>query len=267
MKDSRRLSDRIDRLAAPLRAPTRGRSLATGDTGAPLAAILREVDETVLPRRLEFRRGEGLLAVSAGNRRLISVDAAEGPGAKAAKAVLGRALTQPDVALLGRLRDALASALPGEGPLIVTTAPAEGGAVDFAAGTTAAGLAAAWGVDLKAAPVTDETPLPALEAFLGSAPSLARAWLRLASGNVADTGGEDGLVARLKAFAASADMAELDMAPAGPGSEDRRFVAIGRAPDDGDCLLYVADRTDGALLMIPADALDAAQRAWRAAVG
>lgn len=263
MKDVRRLADRIAQLAASDRAPPGGRRLAPGPDGAPLAPILREIDETVLPKSLVFRRGDAMLTLSAANRRMISLDAAEGPGAKPAQAILGRALTQPDVALLGKLRDALTSGLPGKAPIMVVATAPDKNSADFAAGTTAAALASAWGVDLAPAPSPETDPLSELDAFMATAPSLARAWMRLASGIMTEAGGDKALVALLKDFADSADMADLDMAP---GAEGHRFVAIGRAPDDGDCLLFVSDRTDAALLLIPAEALDDAKKTWRKAV-
>lgn len=262
MKNTRRLAERIAKLAASETPSPEGRELAPGPDGSALAAILREVDETVLPRTLTFRRGEGRLVLSAGNRRLITVDAAEGPGASAARDMLGRPLTQPDVALLGRLRDALVSALPGGAPIRVRTAAPSARGGNFASGTTAAALASAWGVDLASA-AESGSPGP-VDDFLGVAPSLSRAWIRLAAGRVTEAGGDATLAGRLRDFADSADMAELDMAQHGDGPS---FVAIGRAPDDGDCLVYLSDKADAVLMMIPADGLDAAKTGWRKSVG
>lgn|GEM_PF-3394324 len=262
MKDTRRLAERIRKLAGSEASSPEGRELPPGPDGSPLAAILREVDETILPRSLVFRRGEGRLVVSAANRRLLMVDTAEGPDAAAATDIVGRPLTQPDVALLGRLRDALVSALPGNDPIRVRPAPASGAAGDFAAGTTAVALASAWGIDLATA--TGNDPADAVEDFLGTAPSLSRAWLRLDAGMVTETGGDQALTARLRDFADSADMAELDMLP---DANRSRFIAIGRAPGDGDCLIFVSDKAEAALLLIPAESLDSARTSWRKAVG
>lgn len=264
MKDTRRLAARIRKLATSENTTPEGREVAPGSDGTSLAAILREIDETVLPRQLTFHRGEASLVVSAGNRRLISVDAADGPAASGTRdGVLGRSLTQPDVALLGRLRDALISALPGDAPIFVRTARPPDGAGDFAAGTTAAALASAWGVDLGSIS-EDAAPPAAIDDFLGTVPSQSRAWLRLDAGSVAGQGGDEAAAARLRAFADSADMAELDMVPDAKGS---RFIAIGRAPDDGDCLVFVSDKAEAALLMISAEALDTVKANWRKAVG
>ena len=262
MKDVRRLKDKIGKLAAAPSPSPKGRVVAPGPDGTPLAAILREVDETVLPRRLTFRRGAAALTVAAGNRRLVSVDTAEGPGAGEAADILGVDLTRPDVAMLGQLREALTASLPGDAPILVTIAPATDSKADFAAGTTAFALASAWGVDISSPEEAEAEPPGALDTFLGTAPSLARAWLRITSGEIAGEGGEDTLLARLRDFANSADLADLDMSP---DSEAGRFIAIGRAPDDGDCLVFVADKLDTALLMLPATALDSAKASWLSA--
>jgi hypothetical protein len=259
MKEVRRLSEKIAKLAeAPAPAPE-GRVLATGADGTTLAAILREVDETVLPRRLIFRRGEGTLTLAAGNRRLISVDTAEGPGAGEAADILGVALTQPDVAMLGQLRVALTAGLPGHDPILVTIAPPTDDKVDFAAGTTAVALASAWGVDISDPEASETKPADPMDTFFGAAPSLASAWLRITSGEIADAGGDEALLDRLRDFAGSADLADLDMSPDG---ETSRFVAIGRAPDDGNCLLFVSEKLEAALFLLPSDALDAAKATW-----
>jgi len=54
--------------------------------------------------------------------------------------------------------------------------PADASA-DFAAGTTAIALAAAWGVDLASPDTEDAAPATVLEAFLGTLSAEARAWL------------------------------------------------------------------------------------------
>jgi len=270
VKDTRRLSDRIGKLARAEAADTTGRLVDPGADGTSLAAILREVDETVLPRRLVFRRGDGVLTVVASNRRLISVDTAEGPGAGVAADILGVVLNRPDVAMLGQLRAALSASLPGTAPIRVLSLPPTERIADFASGTTAAALALAWGVDLSPAagdladpPAPAPHPAPApgtpLDGFLARVGETARAWLRLDAGSVVGNGGERDLVARLEAFAGSDAMADLDTA-ADPAT--RRFVAIGRAPDDGDCLLLVGDGPAAALLLLPSAALDAARKTW-----
>lgn len=264
MKETRRLKDRIGKLGSAAPTGAGGRQRATGPDGSPLGPVLLEVDETMLPRTLIFERGAARLSLAAGNRRLISIKAVSGPAEAAAGPLIDVPLTRPDVALLGKLRDALASALPGDGPITVRTEPAADGGVDFAAGTTAQALASAWGVDLAPDPAPSDTPAEALDTFLGTAPSLARAWIRLSSGGVADSGGDAAVLGRLKSFADSADMAEIDMVP---DPAQRRFVAIGRSPDDGDCLLFVSSGMEAALLMIPAETLDSAKRTWRDAVG
>ncbi|MDJ1006665.1 MAG: hypothetical protein QNJ13_02480 [Paracoccaceae bacterium] len=265
MKDARRLKNRIRKLNAPARQSEQGREIASGADASPLAAVLLEVDETMLPRRLVFSRGDARLSLSAGNRRLIGIEHAEGSAEAPAKPLMGVSLTRPDVALLGRLRDALTTALAGSEPIFVRTEPAADGQVDFAAGTTAQALASAWGVDLSADAGPPDAPDEAggLDMFLTTAPSLARAWVRLSSGGIADTGGDPATLGRLQAFAGSADMANIDMVPA---SGSNRFVAIGRSPDDGDCLLFVSAGLEAALLMIPAETLDQAKKTWQDAV-
>lgn len=262
MSDERRLSDRAGKLASAYRPPAGPRELAVSAEGDVLGAVLREIDETVLPRSVQFLRGKASIRVSAANRRLISVDAAEPDDDIPAKArVIGQVLTRPDISLLGQLREVLTTTLSGKGPLSVLVDPPTSDRADFAAGTTAASLASAWGVELLAdgADGAEASGRP-LDAFFTVAPSLARAWVRLTSGSVTTRGGEPKLAGKLSDFAASSDMADLDLAPS---ENDLRLVAIGRAPDEGDCLLFLADKQDSALLLVPAEALETVRTSWR----
>ena len=125
-------------------------------------------------RTLTFRRGEGRVVVSAGNRRLITVDAAEGPGASGAPGHSG------PLADAARRRPAR----PSSGTRSFRPCPAaprfgseqlrpRKGAETFAAGTTAAALASAWGVDLASA--AESGPAGPVDDFLGVAPVRFRA--------------------------------------------------------------------------------------------
>lgn len=267
MKDSQRLVEKITRLRVPGRDPDRaGRDISPAQGQDPLASFLTEIDETLLPRALTFRTDTSVLTVSAGNRRMISLDAAGGAASAAAEPILGKSMTRPDVADLGRLRDALVAAFAGSSAIFVKSDAPNSTETELAAGTTAVALASAWGVDLSAWPDSgwggeDVAPI---EDFLATVPRFSKAWLRIADGGVTEMGGDEGLLARLRDFADSADMAELDMEP---NPEARRFISIGRAPSDGDCLLFVSDEMDAALVMVAAAELDEAKEAWRASIG
>lgn len=264
MKDPRRLKSKIARLASASGGhDAEGRPILGSEPIDGLTAVLREIDETILPRSLTLSSARGTIVVTAGNRRLISIEAVSGEGLADVASIAGLSLTRPDVADLGRLRDALVAAFDKTSDVRVKSAPIPGGTMTFADGTTAAALASAWGIEL----IDDGTDIAAerepLDMFLASMPSIPRAWLQMDGGKPKAEGGAAELIARLKNFADSADMADLDMMAT---PEDSRFIAIGRAPDDGDCLVFVSKDTASALLLLPSKQLETAKAAWRSAL-
>ncbi|MEO1178966.1 MAG: hypothetical protein AAFV87_17940 [Pseudomonadota bacterium] len=264
MKDARRLKSKIARLATASGGhDTKGRSILDEGDSDGLTAVLREIDETILPRALTLSSARGTIVITAGNRRLIKIETVTGDELADVASVAGLSLTRPDVADLGRLRDALVAAFNSTPEVRVKSAPIPGGTMTFADGTTAAALASAWGIELISGDAGRTVERAPLDTFLASMPNVPRAWVQLESGKPKAEGGAQDLVARLKNFADSADMADLDMMAASEGS---RFVAIGRAPDDGDCLLFVSRDAQSALLLLPSNQLETAKASWRGAL-
>ena len=108
------LERKLERLAAPAEPPAPdGRPLDGPDA---LAALLAEIDGTVLPRRLTFARADGAtLVLDASSRRLRRVVGAPDP------TLDGRALSRDDAVAAARV---LAQFLSGDGPVRVRQAPA-----------------------------------------------------------------------------------------------------------------------------------------------
>lgn len=263
MSDERRLAESAGKLASAGRAQAGPRELAMKGN-SPLPAILREIDETLLPRSLEFRRADGRVRLTAGNRRLVSVTGVRA-GSDVEDSLIGQELTRPGADVLGLLRDLLVSALSRPGVLTVTAEQLSDGAPAFSAGVTATSLASAWKIDLyKSTDDGEKTPASPFDGFLDAAKSNAIGWVRLQSATPTESGGDAGLVERLTAFAKAAQTASFHP---GPQADDRRFTAIGRAPGEGNCLLHVVDGDASALLMLPSKALDKARDAWLRATG
>lgn len=261
MKDVKRLRDKIGKLASQSAAISKsGRQILTSDDANGLAAVLSEIDETILPRHLTLLSDTGKVVLGAGNRRLMAIVRVEGDALADMAEVVGVSMTRPDVADLGRVRDLMTVAFSTSKSILVTSTPNDGDTFSFADGTTAAALASAWGVDLDGALAGDGAAgQDHVSRFLGAMASTPSAWLQLSAGKPAAEGGDATLVLRLKDFADSADLADLDMLSA---PDQSRFVAIGRAPGDGDCLVFVSDEEEAALLLLPADQLDTAKQHW-----
>src|SRR6056297_1357048 len=79
MSDERRLENKLARLAEPAAAPGPGRALSLAGPGGALRAVLAEIDETVLPRRLHFAAGGAVrLSVEVAERRILAAALAGG---------------------------------------------------------------------------------------------------------------------------------------------------------------------------------------------
>ena len=79
MKDARRLKSKIARLAnASGGHDAEGRPILSGEHTDGLTAVLREIDETILPRSLTLSSARGAIVMPAGNRRLIAIETVAG---------------------------------------------------------------------------------------------------------------------------------------------------------------------------------------------
>lgn len=263
MKEKDRLQSQILKLGQSSKQTSDGkRDILSGNDF--LGSVLREIDDTILHRSLTIASAAGSISLVAANRRLMSVNQIAGDGMEEANALVGLSLTRPDVADLGRLRDALASLFEGADWISVESQTPQGATPGFSDGTTAAALASAWGVTLAAKTDTPsaEAEVGDIEDFMGKLPTLSEAWLRLKSGMIANEGGDPSFVAKLRAFADSAELADLVMRL---DSEEQRFVSIGRAPDDGANLVFASDGDDSALLIVSAEKLAETRASWKSA--
>ncbi len=265
MKDTRRLKDKIDKLGAQSSGPNvKGRNIITEDGIMGLAAVLREIDETILPRKLVFETADGTISIVASNRRMISVDAVTGDSFASLSGIVGLSLTRPDVADLGRLRDSLTDALGQALEIWVKSQSLGREPPNFADGTTAAALGSAWGIDFSAGSSDAPSPVDPIASFLGAMSGVTTAWLHIEAGAPKDTSGPANLVAKLRDFSDTADMADLDVQAGDDGS---RFIAIGRAPDDGDALVIVTHKANTAFVLMGAEAIENAQSQWTKSLG
>ncbi len=254
------------------------RVIAGPDTASPLAAILREINETLLGRSLVFSTGSGAsLTLDVAGRRVLRVTAAK--GLEAAEACLAApALDDANLADLARLLTGLAGAGPD---LRVTTAPL-GRTEGMSVGLPVARLADHLDIDLdseeRAAPAPEAQPKPAeteaavaegfVAAFITRMGDGLAAWLiRSATGEVSQ-GGPEEMVAPLSEFLA--DEAE---------ALNEQLDRIAATLDEPVCSLLGADlltghsilclRADGSLLLgvVAGNAAAEVLAAWNAVRG
>lgn len=257
--------------ARPAAGPER--ALADGDHYARRAAILAEIDETMLARALGFRLGAARLTIEARGRRALRVTVLELAGGRAdelrAKLDAGGLKAEEDCALFAELIHEFATA---EGVLSVVSEASTLPPSVVEKGHAAAELAAAAPELAAAAPAAAPKPKTAaagaaspLHAFHDSCAGFARA------GALAGTGGKiraehgDGVankLAQLLARGPAAPTSFLDAAIPGP-----KLIVLGPKDGSGKSLCLAAEGEETAVAEIaPAD-LGAALEAWRAVRG
>lgn len=157
-----------------------------------LAAILNEVDLTVLPRKLAFRMDNSEITLVAGGRRLRGLVKAS-KDIKGVIGVLGKPLTRDDAELLAGLHEIIGQFTATAGKLTVESSEpdAMGGQAD--AGLTAQILAEIWGVDLNIEPATP------VMSFIRGCGAMTTAWVIMTNDSENKTGGDGAKLAALKA--------------------------------------------------------------------
>lgn len=130
-------------------------AMQLGPSGDPsaMAAILNAIDDTMLPRHMEFGVGASSVTLSVAGKRLRTVVAAS-DDLKAPSALISKLLASDDVDALTKLGELLSALTSGEGTLTLTrkVGPAAAGQADAGVGVNT--LVSLWDVDLDATPPT-----------------------------------------------------------------------------------------------------------------
>lgn len=195
MSEFARLEEKLAKLRQKARAPGEPRRLRGADGEARLAALVTEIDETILPRRLSFATAAGEIHLAVANRRLQAL-LSPAPAAIAAEFV-DQPLADGDDPKLPQLGTALKTALGGSESARISAARLK---VLFGSdvGVPAVQLARLWSVG----EVDEMRPEDVLDRFLAALPSGDIAWLRIAGEEVVAQGGPAGAVEDLGAQAA-----------------------------------------------------------------
>ena len=195
MSEFARLEEKLAKLRQRERAAGEGRTLRGSGADALLAAIVTEIDETILPRRLSFTLPSGAVHLAVANRRL---QALLGPAPDGIPDTLvGQKLPDVEEPAVSELGDALKSLLEGAGSVgVAATRLTENFGSDI--GVPAEQLPRVWSV----AESTVKSPAEILEAFLNGLDTTSAAWLRIEGEEVKGQGGPDTVVSGLGEHAA-----------------------------------------------------------------
>lgn len=244
------LIQRLQELAAAGAAGAEGRAIRASSANALLVRLMREIEGTLMPRRLTFRAGgDRALAVIAANGRLLRAEVAAGDAAfEQASVALGRAFEQSDVTLAEPLKGAFL-ALIGESDTVLVLQQAISETLDpERAGVSVSALAETWGLKLSSDAVPDSGTL--IDSFLARSLDLVSAWLLTGlevSGS--DGAGDQDRVEELAAFAeARRETGEAARQAARTRREPWSLLALHRAPQAPDATVILA--VDDILLYI-----------------
>ena len=194
MSEFARLEEKLTKLRQRERVAGEGRKLRGRGGDALLAALVTEIDETILPRRLSVATPVGHVHLAVANRRLQAVLS---PVPEGMPADLGdHAMPDIEDPLVAALGEALKAILAdAENVPIVATRPSQTFASDI--GVPAVQLPRIWTV---AEPVAAK-PEDILSDFLGALDSSV-AWLRIEGEEVTSQGGDDAAITALSEQAA-----------------------------------------------------------------
>lgn len=176
------------------RAPGEGRKLQGGDVGTRLAALVAEIDETILPRRLTLSLDDKVLHLAVANRRLQAM-LAPAPDLEGAAGLAGEALPDADDPGVAALRSVLDRFFGPPGTVGLTARRLD---VSFGSdiGVPANLLGRAWGTDDQPDRASLE-PSEVLTEYLAGLGDDAIAWLRIEGEEVLDQGGDPDRAAKL----------------------------------------------------------------------
>ena len=257
MSDFARLEEKLAKLRQRERAAGEGRKLRGVGADALLAAIVTEIDETILPRRVSFETPEGTVHLAVANRRLQAL-LAPAPSAVPASLV-GHALPdveEPAVAELGQVLKALLK--DAESVRVSAMRATESFASDI--GVPAEQLPRVWSV----AESTAATPGDILERFLKALNPTSVAWLRIEGEEVVSQAGSDEAVTALSENAAvflDGYFSKFEIAFREPSYSCGTLISPG--DDAGPALLFVEIEALSAIVSAPASEILRIASAWQ----
>mgnify|MGYP001813736801 CR=1 FL=1 len=245
MTDFARLEEKLAKLRQRERAAGEGRKLRGVGGDALLAAIVTEIDETILPRRVSFETPAGTVHLAVANRRLQALLAPAPPEVPAS--LVGHALPDvedPAVAELGQVLKGLLADAQAVG--VTAMRMTETFASDI--GVPAEQLPRVWSVTESTAATPGET----LEQFLKGLDPKSVAWLRIEGEEVVSQDGSDEAVAALSEHAAvflDGYFSKFDVAFREPAYSCGTLISPGNGADTA--LLFVEIESLSAIVSRP----------------
>lgn len=263
MSDFARLKRTLEKLRTAEPRQDGLRILAGSDANRRLAALVRELDETILPAAVELRAGADRFRFAVVNRRLQSVLELPQIAAAEVSEATKRPIEGRGDPVLAPLRKVLIAALDGEGPFLLgserlSSGSMPGGGPDT--GVRVEALAEAWEIDEGA---TQGGP-DALAAFLDRVGGKLDGWLLIEGEEVVESGGDEASVDWI-GERAGGFLDGLNSQEAALGDARPRLMGFESA--DGQAAIYFENGSRAGFALLPGDRLADVVACWRETAG
>lgn len=262
MDDFSRLEAKLAKLRQRASAPGESRTIR-GTPERLLAAVVSQIDETILPRELGFTQGDTSIFIAVANRRLQALAAASALR-DAAAGLVGKAIADAEDPALGQLRDVLIGLLAAGDVWTISSRRQSGDGFPSDIGVPSGPLARAW--QIAASGAGRENPDAELADYLKSLGARATAWLLIEGEEVKDQSGPEDIVAGLSNKAAlflDGYFSKKDMLFQGETGPSGLVFA---GDIDGAAVLFVECETSMAFVMTNAADVATLARDWQARV-
>ncbi|MFQ6551269.1 hypothetical protein AAD018_002870 [Aestuariibius insulae] len=257
-------NDDIARKLAALAATTTqyredgARVLSRGVIPPPLQALLTEIDETVLLRKLVFRRAGTTLSLLVAGRRLLGIaETSEDIATAETTELIMVPLESGDRAQLAALTALVDRFENASGPLTVQTAETERPGSQVESGLSVQSLAQAWSVDLNAEP---GSPLGTFLQICGR--HLEGSLRRTPDGKIEETG-STAHGPQLKTILQSTGPAlALGISGIRRGLPEARLMMCGTSADGAVQVAFAETADEAAVLVFPSGSIGSILSAW-----
>lgn len=234
------------------------RVISHGGAPAPLAAVLNEIDATVLERTLVFSIDDVNVSMIVAGRRLRGFVDVSGNLPEAAS-VIDKVLSRDDAQTLQAAGDLMLLLCASANRVTVRSQPVQPFGTNAEAGLTAAGLATLWHIDL------DDRPVALIERFLTANATDLTAYIYVSNGDVVKTVGD---VATLDALW-STQVAEFRKRHRAllPKQDGPLLTCLDEPMGEGSTVAIAIDGNDVGLFSYKRSQMPRLVTAWTASLG
>ena len=228
------------------------RVISQGGSPSPMAAILAEIDDTILERDLEFKSGSNTANVIVAGRRLRGIYAlTPSTGNEAIGETISREEPETVQTTFTLLSDFFANA----DKLTVRSLPPEPFGKGGERGISARGLAELWQVEM------DEAPKPPMERFLRANAQIIISLMHVSGGEIASTSGNFDALQTI--WTTQVQEFRDKHKNALNGEDGPKLICLEGALDDGSSAALAVVDDDIALLAYQTEHLGALHASWR----